>query len=181
MHRLHRSWRGRSAFTLIELLLVIAIIAVLISLIFPSIQEVMKKAESTRCAGNLRQIGVSVLLAVQENDGRFPHVETDPAHPIYPPEQGARSILDTFKPYGVEESVLQCPSDLKARNYYKQKGSSYEWRPMVDGELATNPTLYLPFGAIPVSPNRIRITMDFDANHNGRHNLLYADGHVRNF
>jgi prepilin-type N-terminal cleavage/methylation domain-containing protein len=46
----------RRAFTLIELLTVIAIIAVLASLLMPAVAAVRNKAKETRCAGNLRQI-----------------------------------------------------------------------------------------------------------------------------
>jgi prepilin-type processing-associated H-X9-DG protein len=60
-------------------------------------------------------------------------------------------------------------------------GSSYEWRPLVDGELETNPQVYMRFGVISASPARVRICMDFDRVHNARMNLLYADGHVRSF
>jgi prepilin-type N-terminal cleavage/methylation domain-containing protein/prepilin-type processing-associated H-X9-DG protein len=63
---------GRRAFTLIELLTVIAIIGILAAIIIPTVGKVRNTAQSARCLSNLRQIGQQITLYAGDNKGQLP-------------------------------------------------------------------------------------------------------------
>lgn len=64
--------RVETAFTLVELLTVIAIIAILAALLFPVLSTAKAKAQQARCLANLRQIGAAFQLYETDFDQRMP-------------------------------------------------------------------------------------------------------------
>jgi len=60
------------AFTLIELLAVVAIIGILSALLLPAIGKIQDSANGTKCASNLKQIGSAMMMYAGENNGIFP-------------------------------------------------------------------------------------------------------------
>src|SRR3954468_9910193 len=64
--------RDPRAFTLVELLIVIGIIALLIALLLPTLGRAREAANRTACAANLRNLGSASHLFAMHNRGRFP-------------------------------------------------------------------------------------------------------------
>ena len=76
--------RRRKAFTLVELLVVIGIIAVLIGILLPSLGRAREAAKTVKCASNLRQIAIGMLMYTNDNHGKLPPSVVNPGDTIYP-------------------------------------------------------------------------------------------------
>jgi len=65
--------KQKHAFTLIELLVVIAIIAILAAILFPVFARARENARRASCMSNMKQMGLGVMMYVQDYDGHFPY------------------------------------------------------------------------------------------------------------
>ncbi len=175
--------RRAAGFTLIELLVTVVIIGLLASLLVPNLGRIREKAEGVKCAANLRGIATAVQGYAQDNDNRYPTIESMPSNPVYPADQNAGTMLAVLGPYGITEAALKCPADMRLRQpYFRREGTSYMWRPMVDDELVSNPKIYHPRrGEITPPPSRLPLASDFTTVHAGRISVVFADGRVRMF
>jgi len=131
----------RSGFTLVELLVVIAIIGVLMGLLLPAVQKVREAANRTRCANNLKQIG---LAAHQYHDA---HKQLPPAVEMWYAGQPNTPVDDVSYPFGPNWAVFLLPY-LEQENLYQSVNvQAYErdrdqgWRQLRG---ATIPTFLCP-------------------------------------
>jgi len=92
--------KHKRGFTLVELLVVVAITALLISLLLPAINKVRNKAQVLKCSANLRSIGQGFALYVSDNRGFLPPLNSD-ASRVPTSEQD----IATPKPYGMWNAI----------------------------------------------------------------------------
>ena len=71
--------RPKTGFTLIELLVVIAILAIMISILIPAALKGIEMANRSKCANNLKSLGVAFSSYASDNQGEFPHCNPLPS------------------------------------------------------------------------------------------------------
>lgn len=71
----------RKAFTLVELLVVIGIIAILIAMLLPALQKVKESGNAIKCQNNMKQIFMAFLLFSQDHKGHLPGNKHDTGNP----------------------------------------------------------------------------------------------------
>lgn len=104
-----------AAFTLIELLTVLAVIGILVAVLFPVAARVRASGQSTRCLSNLRQFGAACHLYAGEHLGRLPSSSHQRA-----PDGRSLSWTHTLAAYLGPDFIGRCPSvpDHPARVSY---------------------------------------------------------------
>ncbi|HNQ21841.1 MAG TPA: type II secretion system protein [Phycisphaerae bacterium] len=121
--------RRRGAFTLVELLVVISIIALLVSILLPSLSYAREQAKQLCCRNNLRNIWKGVLHYAYENRDRVPFMEdinlTDPNADPFSPELAHRTTVGrVLMPY-VNTGSWRCPGAIRG---YPAAADPSEWK-----------------------------------------------------
>ena len=118
----------RQAFTLVELLVVIGLIAVLVSLLLPVISKARSAAQSAACLSNLRQMGTAWTMYTSENRGRLmDYVWNSPTQPDRAWSGYWLGVLDEYK---VRGKTLLCPTAASPIPFNNNKGQgnvNYAW------------------------------------------------------
>ena len=128
----------RSGFTLVELLVVIAVIAILMAIIMPAARVIREVARRTKCFHNLHQIHGAFMDYTEDYRGCTPHATVlnissavQPSRPQYP-----GMLHNQLRPYVEAETatgisgpkIFHCPSDGPEEYYRVRYGSSYQTR-----------------------------------------------------
>lgn len=103
----------KRGFTLIELTVVISIIAILASILFPLFARARETARRSTCASNLQQIGGALNMYAQNYDGRYPAKNNE---------------FGLLYSYASNQDIFYCPSD-SAEHYWEMKSAPPSTQP----------------------------------------------------
>jgi prepilin-type N-terminal cleavage/methylation domain-containing protein/prepilin-type processing-associated H-X9-DG protein len=117
----------RRAFTLIELLVVIAIIAILASILFPVFARAREQARKAACQSNLKQIGLSIAMYVQDYDETYPmaYMAYSASNPDWYGTTTASAAYwyTVLQPYAKNKQLFICPTAGDIEQY----SGGYGW------------------------------------------------------
>lgn len=175
-----------AGFTLLELIVVTAIISILAALLLPAVNKSRQEAKRINCVSNLKQAGMAFHLYTQDYNDLLPH-EDDGSGGEYPEGCGWFDGIDPYLyPSDNYTKLKQCPSFSGDITEYH----SYKMNSLLESDDEDNPTPFRNIGTIP-EPSRTVLLFDSIINkqikgqlgslidrHNSGTNILFIDCHI---
>ncbi len=172
-------------FTLIETLIIVALIAILMALLLPAVGKARATARQVECGNNLRQVGLAFHMYSDNWRGAFPHEDRGETEPPF--NCCWFDVLDTYLvPSENLHAVKQCPVLFERKEWHSLKMNSL----LEEGST--------PFYVLGSGADEAGTVLLFDGRvdstgtraqpkgtwasaafpHSGRTNVLFLDGHV---
>jgi prepilin-type N-terminal cleavage/methylation domain-containing protein/prepilin-type processing-associated H-X9-DG protein len=149
-------------FTLVEMLVVLAIIGGLAAIVIPVSRSFIAKSHEAGCLTNLRSLGVALQNHLQEHNNIMPDLLIGRES-----KDQDVAVLETVLIEFLESpAAFQCPADPTE---FAKTGSSYHWNHLQSNRNASD----LQFFS--VRPDSIPLMTDKEAWHLGKTNFLFAD------
>ncbi|MBM3475025.1 MAG: DUF1559 domain-containing protein [Armatimonadetes bacterium] len=181
----------RRGFTLIEVLVVIAIIAILAGILFPVLLRAKESARRTKCASNLRQLGLALQMYAGDYDGLIPLTFPVPHNMIWRDDIGATSHGRLY-PYINNLSIYYCPTSTAIKEDGADHGGK-GWGGGLGGAWSAYVYREDQCGGSALLDENEGLAMMLDFNNPGEiqpptkshnedfANILWADGHVKGY
>jgi prepilin-type N-terminal cleavage/methylation domain-containing protein/prepilin-type processing-associated H-X9-DG protein len=158
------------AFTLLELLVTVAIVAVLAAIAFPAARYFQDRARAAGCMTHLRALGAGLNFYVADHHGFMPNLKLG-RESLAEEAPVIDTVLDR---YVNSKKAFACPADTRIA---AATGTSYHWNIALNGQSVAN----LNFLGITDKTGHIPVMGDKEGFHRDpdhRVNILYADGHA---
>lgn len=155
---------GRRGFTLIEVIVVIAIIAALAGISVPIVRSMIARSQQATCLSKLRSVGIGLQAYLQDHAQKMPPIEAGRSS-----KSEDVMVLETaLQPYLTDEEAFHCEAD---HHSFDKTGSSYAWNSTQSGRHVAD----LFFFGETHRTNRIPLVFDKEDWHPRGVNILYAD------
>ncbi len=154
--------KRKQAFTFIEFLVVIVIIAILVAILFPVFAQ-GPKTKGSRCLSNMKQISLSILMYSQDYDEKMPH-KNQYQELIFPYLKNNQAYRCSSVTGSSENQGYALESRLIGKNPYEIK--DFEKRPML-------------WDSLNLEKNATDSGISFVGRHRGYGNIAFVDGHAR--
>jgi prepilin-type N-terminal cleavage/methylation domain-containing protein/prepilin-type processing-associated H-X9-DG protein len=162
-------------FTLLELIVVFAIISILAAVLIPLWMNSQRSARAAECMGNLRQLGAGLSRYLGEHEQTFPALVMARENK----QQDVPALDTALRPYVSSEKIFRCPDD--AKHLFENTGTSYLWNYKLNGQKLSSLTVSFVRNDTIDQQSRIMVMGDKEGWHpslKSKLNVLYADGHA---